>query len=288
MPKIPFNQSQLPDWADPATLSVFDPLHKRAAKKTVKFLGMDEPSPPDVTDLMPNAMGVAPLGGLAAVLAKRFTRVAPMKAAKELVDVLRGTSKRIPPTAAMKPLTDSEASIAALLQSRMGGKPPLPTKLSTIPIKEFKPMTRILPRDPAVASASNSYQAFKEALSGATSRKTNQVSLPSFSKLNKDTPGVAVVARKGKGIDSVIAATARSQVTEASGIKLMTEKEMRGLIEGPRKALKLGMIPKEEAQIRIAINQQKLDNYLNKLKELDYKLYEEQMLKRIKLSEGIQ
>lgn len=269
---MPFYKSLVDtSWLDPERASVFDPLYKRVTRKVANLMGY-EGRPEEMVQL-PSPM--AAVAGPATAVARA---VAPKRVAKELADVLMGRSKRVPPARIYDKIPEADISLQAMMESRVGGSrvpPPTTIKMSrstglTIPGKgqvdrpkelteQFKVWQRAMRDDP-----------------GKTTYKT----------ITADTKGAGTTVLKNPHIGSGMKDVARNagsvqQAVKGGPLKIMTEKELQALIDGPRKAMELGGLTAEQGRAVLAKNKQRIDDYFNQLQSLKHAKYDEAMKHRI-------
>ncbi len=277
MPVLASKPTLLPEWA--TSPSVMDPPHKRAVASIVDFLGLDDPT----NGLPTPAALAAPIEMLGV---KTLPKVAPKRAANELVDLLLGRSKRVPLPSVYKEIPDADASMAALLQSRTHTLPPNPTNL-VIPWgnPHFVPVARTLSRADGITEAyarrvdlpgvppsrlaKNVDLLYKNPAAASATRKLSPTSVAAQMEAH---PTQLSIAKKTGSVQNAISGT---------GVKALTDTEIKRLLEGPKKAFQNGLITRKQMESLLHKNQQKIDMYKTALQKTDTALYRKQMEEKI-------
>lgn len=268
---MPFYKSMIDtSWLDPERASVFDPLYKRVTRKVANLMGY-EGKPEEMVQIPSPATAAV---GVATSVAKK---VAPKRAAKELADVLMGRSSRVPPATVYDKLPEADASLRAMMESTIhGNRPPKP-----VVIRMGSGTGLTIPGKTQVARApelTENYKIWQRALQHnpeAVTPKTITgygVQQP-IQKAIKDVhigDGMREVAKQGGSVQKA-----------AGPLKIMTEKEIKALIDGPRKAMQLGGLTAEQGKAVLIRNKQKIDDYFAQLQKLEHAKYDQQMKDRI-------
>lgn len=257
----------LPDWMSEP--SVMDPLYKRVIRGAGNLIGINDP-----TSGLPTP---APLGSVVSTVGTEVEkRVAPKRAAKELADLLMGRSSRVS-NAGLKPITDQEAKMSALLSGKIGGVASPPTQIVIPNDKNFKGMARVLPRAPGITE---SYKGDMK-LKGLEPKRFKTVAINTSSPNNSimRNPIVSKQAIQRNEFYGLTKQTGslHNAVGKSNLPKVMTSKEMEGLIEGPKKAFKEGLITRQELDSLLAQNQAKIDGYKNSLKQVDQTIFDDKL-----------
>jgi hypothetical protein len=265
--------SLIPSWITEP--SVMDSTPKRMAGSFIRMLGLDDPTSTLPT---PTAMGTM----VGTEVAKK---VAPKRAAMELVDLLLGRSKRAAPKLA--PLSDHEAKIVAGQSGFIGSPPPKPTMIS-IPTGDpiFKPMQRTLPRSDDVY---NAYVASRR-LEGKkpTSRRVEvgsafrprgvagSTSAPMAKRPIQSTPARTEIKLE-QFRDTVKQNGSLHDAAVKQRVKVYTEKEINSMLQGPLQAVERGLMTPAEAEKIIAANRNKIYGLQGGLENLDQRMYNRKM-----------
>lgn len=252
--------------AEMAIRSFFDSINKQPILKLINALGLADTEQYGLTPEPDNGMklGIAvPTGP------NTFTkRIAPKRAATELVDLLLGRSSRVPRPKVFNEMPESEASLRAMLSLRHGGVPGPPTILQ-VPTESgiFKPFSKTLSRLPEVR------QAFKDRsrLFKTDPNRAKTIGVGYLRDFDKQVakPKVESATIFNKDVSKKIADKAGSLQDAATnlGLRPMTDAEMRNMLTAPVEAYKRGMLSKKEMEKVLAQNKAKIERYRRLLEQ---------------------
>lgn len=256
-----------PDWLTQP--SVMDPMYKRVIRGAADLIGVNDASPA--------------VGNMIATEATK--RIAPKRAATELVDLLMGRSKRVPQM--VKPLTDDEAKWSALHASRTYTPPPAPTNIKLgYTEAQLNPLNMMMRREPGITAAFKSNQR----VLGGNPNKVQDKYVTGHTK-----PLAGVITRSDKSRLDLSAAAKdiakpvstrdlvkkTGSVHAATNQKVLTTKEINSMLQGPKKAVELGVMTKAQANKVLKANMAKIAAQFDQLKKVDQDLYRKAMDERI-------
>ena len=257
-----------PDWLSEP--SVMDPMYKRVIRSAADIIGINDVTP---------AAGTSVVTGVA-------KKVAPKRAATELVDLLMGRSKRVPQM--VKPLTDEEASWSALHASRTHTQPGPTTEVKVGHSDAImKPMSLRIRRQPGISAA---FRANQKVLGGNPDKVSQKYVVAKPTKNNVGVtlrnnasrldliPDAMAIAKPISTKDIV---TGKGSVHAATNEKILTTKEINSLLQGPKKAVALGVMSKSEGNKILRENMKRIASQFDKLKKVDQELYRKAMDERI-------
>lgn len=233
--------------------------------------GIDEQQPGDRASAIGAMLG---LGAGRKVLTSK-------RAAGELYDLLMGRSKRVPRPTIFQDIPDADASLAGMLSGRTHSVAPAPTRIRVHPSDpNFKSMSRTLPQAEGIHAQFRADQKFK----GASPDKVQYRDIGSL--FTRSSPAIGGVPKvpahnvvKAQNLETLVKEKGSlHNAAKQVGVKPMTETEIRGLMEGPRKAHAKGLISLEEMNQMLAKNQAKIDAYVSSLSKADAEAYHNRLV----------
>ena len=207
-------------------------------------------------------------------------KVASKQAVKELVNLLLGRSKRVPLPNVYKPMSEADNSLSALMQTRTNSIPPPATVLN---ISQVDPMlkgqSRVIPREKGITKA---HAARQKALGGDP---YSQHHIAVHSKWeHKPYEEPRSTSHQIKHNTEVSNAVARSKPIaqqfgslHTAGLKPITIREAKAMLDGPIKAFKAGILPKEELVKILNTNAAKLEAANKAFEAKDWEVYQQMM-----------
>jgi hypothetical protein len=198
--------------------------------------------------------GISSLGVADAKQLGILPKVAPKRAAQELADVLLGRSARVPAPSIYKEIPEADASLQAMLMTRTGGVPPARTSLGISPNDPlFKSVVRDIPQAKGIREAYKARRALQGKGDQAVRTTVNSGSLTADKRQIGPVP-----TPQSASLAKVRPITSQTGSLHAAGMKPLTKKEIKGLMEGPVEAFKRGLISEAEMAKRLEINRAKI------------------------------
>jgi len=214
-------------------------------------------------------------------------RVAPKRAALELAKLLEGRSERVPHVRTPYNWTEEDAVREALQTSRVTSqsRPPKPTQIRVDKGPYLKPTQVTLSRDPLLQQLYRRFATWagKKAVRDPDYYDSKYISQyidpPKNTIIGPERPFATMGRVSGESVQEALTRK-KPDITKPSPMtKVLTISEMRSLVEGPKRALRMGGISSEEANRLIKIGRRKIDDYLNTLQQLDKERQLEQLRK---------
>ena len=237
--------------------------------------------PPMDARTMGELLSVFPMGGVrkipqaADALSDVLTtgkRVAPKKAALELTKLLEGRSDRVPNVRTPYIWTDEDAARQAI-HSRVTSsvRPPKPTQIEVRDGPYLVSMSRTLRRDPLLQQMYQRYARFAKLKSNEGNyRQTKNIAQdPDIIPTDRRNVNKREFSTMGRETKESVQETVAKHGDSSTPIKVMTIQEMRGLVEGPKRALKAGVMSAEEASKLVRAGRKRINDYLATLQQID-------------------